>query len=142
MTSMDIYLTFNGNCKAAFDFYRDVFGGDFSHVGYFRDMPGDYDIPKEQKSRIMHMSLPIAGHTVLMGSDTGGEWAKDFQQGNNFSISVSVDSKQRADAIFAKLSQNGEVITPIKHQFWGDYFGNCRDQFGIGWMVTHDTRQN
>ena len=97
MTTINTYLTFNGNCKEAFDFYKSVFGGDFSYSSTFAEMPtqeGMPPIPEDQKNNIMHISLPISKETVLMGSDTGGEWASDFKEGNNFSISINCDIKK------------------------------------------------
>ncbi|HEV2058988.1 MAG TPA: hypothetical protein VGR11_06500, partial [Solirubrobacteraceae bacterium] len=29
----------------------------------------------------------------------------------------------------------GTVSVPLEKQMWGDEFGMCVDQFGIGWMV-------
>lgn len=74
MTTLNTYLTFEGNCENAFNFYRSVFGGEFAHVGRFSDMPADptYPIGDEFRNQIMHISLPISKDCVLMGSDTGG----------------------------------------------------------------------
>ena len=41
MTTAYIYLTFNGNCEEAFNFYKSVFGGEFPYIGRFKDMPSD-----------------------------------------------------------------------------------------------------
>ncbi|HQV99073.1 MAG TPA: VOC family protein, partial [Bacteroidia bacterium] len=96
MATVNVYLTFNGNCLEAFNFYKSVFGGDFPYLGFFKDMPPQEGMPpmsKEDGEKIMHISLPISKETSLMGSDTGGEWAPNFLQGNNFSISVDASSK-------------------------------------------------
>ncbi|MCW3110674.1 MAG: hypothetical protein JWQ09_5180, partial [Segetibacter sp.] len=86
MTTVNIYLNFNGNCEEAFNFYKSAFGGEFTYIGRFKDMPPQEGAPplsKETEDKIIHFSLPISKETVLMGSDTGGEWASSFQQGNN-----------------------------------------------------------
>ena len=96
MTTVNVYLNFNGNCEDAFNFYKSVFGGEFPYVGRFKDMPpqeGMPPLPKEMEDKIMHVSLPISKETMLMGSDTGGEWAPSFVQGNNFSISITTSVK-------------------------------------------------
>lgn len=146
MTTVNIYLTFDGNCKDAFEFYRSVFGGDFPYVGTYGEMPpqeGAPPVSDELKDRIMHISLPISKETVLMGSDTGGEWGPPLKMGNNFSISVNTDSKEKADTLFAKLSDEGHVIMDMDNTFWGDYFGMCTDKFGINWMVSfNEAHQN
>jgi PhnB protein len=140
MTTVNVYLTFNGNCKEAFDFYKSVFGGEFPYVGTFRDMPQDagMTMPETELDRIMHISLPVSKETMLMGSDTGGEWASRFSQGNNFSISINTDSKDKADHFFGGLSPGGQVIMPMNATFWGDYYGMLTDRFGINWMISYN----
>lgn len=141
MKAVNIYLTYNGNCKEAFDFYKSVLGGEYSHFNTFGEMPQQEGMPpvkEEDKNKVMHVSLPIGEHTVLMGSDTGGEWAKSFKQGNNFSVSVSTDKKEEADRIFKELSKGGTVMMPMENTFWGSYFGMFTDKFGINWMVSFD----
>ena len=142
MTTVNVYLTFNGNCEEAFNFYKSIFGGEFPYLGRFKDMPrqeGMPPMPPEAENKIMHVSLPISNETMLMGSDTGGEWAADYKQGNNFSISINTDSKTEADRFFSGLSEGGKVTMPMENTFWGDYFGMFTDKFGINWMVSFNT---
>ncbi len=145
MATTNTYLTFNGNCGEAFDFYKSVFGGDFTYKGTFGEMPqsDDYTVPEGDKNKIMHVSLPI-GSSILMGSDTGGEWAPSFRQGNNFAVSITADSKDEADKLFAGLSAGGQVTMPLENTFWGDYFGMFTDKFGINWMMSFNdgSKQN
>ena len=145
MTTANIYLTFNGNCEEAFKFYKSVLGGEFPHVSRFNEMPpqeGKSGVSKEEGERIMHMSLPISKETTLMGSDTGGEWAANYQQGNNFSISLNTDSKEEADRLFNGLSKGGNATMPMADTFWGDYFGMLTDRFGINWMISYHAPEN
>jgi PhnB protein len=140
MTTINVYLTFNGNCEEAFNFYKSVFGGEFAYVGRFKDIPPEEEkqMPAVEGNKIMHVSLPISDETILMGSDTGGEWASSFKQGNNFSISVSADSQESADRIFNDLSKGGMVTMPMGKTFWGDYFGMLTDKYGINWMMSYN----
>lgn len=143
MATTNTYLNFNGNCEEAFKFYKSVFGGDFTHIGRFGEMPEseDYKVPEADKNKIMHVSLPI-GNSILMGSDTGGDWAPTFKQGNNFSISVTADTKEEADSIFKALAEGGNITMPMMNVFWGDYFGMLTDKFGINWMISFNEEQN
>lgn len=138
MTTVNIYLTFNGNCEEAFTFYQSVFGGEIPYMGRFGEMPADsgHTLAPEEANKIMHVSLPISKETMLMGSDTAGEWSSQFTAGNNFSISISTDSKEEADRLFAGLSAGGHVTMPMNSTFWGDYFGMFTDKFGINWMIS------
>lgn len=137
MTTVNIYINFNGNCEKAFNFYRSVFGGEFLFVGRFKDIPPEQNpgFSAEEGERIMHIALPVGGETMLMGSDSEGEWAKELIPGNNFSVSVSTDSKAEADRLFQGLSEGGKVTMPMSGTFWGDYFGTFTDKFGINWMI-------
>lgn len=140
MTTVNIYLTFDGNCESAFNFYKSVFGGEFASFNKFSEMPEspEFKIPDEEKNRIMHVSLPVSKETILMGSDTAGGYGPKFVVGNNFSISVNPDNRAEADRIFNALSAGGQVTMPMQDQFWGSYFGTLTDQFGINWMVNVD----
>ena len=138
MATVNIYLTFNGNCEEAFKFYQSVFGGEFPYIGRFKDMPvgeGPKLKPGEE-NRIMHVSLPISKETILMGCDTGGEWASGYSQGNNFSISIAADSKEEAEQLFKGLSAGGKVTMPLSKTFWSEFFGMLIDKFGISWMMS------
>lgn len=140
-TTINPYLTFNGNCEEVFTFYKSVFGGEFQHVGRFGEMPeqeGSPALTDELKNRIMHISLPISPETVLLGSDTFGAWADQLIVGNNFSISITTDSRENADRLFLGLSAGGQVTMPMNKTFWGSYFGMLTDKFGINWMISFD----
>ena len=139
MTSLNTYLIFNGNCEEAFNYYQSVMGGFFEYVGRYADMPppdqGGVTYPPDQKNRIMHMTLRINKTTILMGSDALDGTNQRFVAGNNFSISLRTDSKEKADLYFQGLSKEGRVNMPLSYTFWSNYFGTCVDQFGISWMV-------
>ena len=135
--TINTYLTFGGDCRAAFEFYRSIFGGDFLVMQTFGDGPDDMGAPEEAKDLIMHVTLPL-GDGVLMGSDTIEQFSPAPVTGTNFSLSVTADSKERADELFAKLADGGRVTMAQQDTFWGSYFGSCIDRFGIGWMISHD----
>lgn len=132
---LNTYLTFAGNCREAFEFYRSIFGGDFAAFQTFGDGPPDMGVPEELKAQVMHVSLAI-GDSTLMGSDTG-PGNPEVVMGSNFQISISPDSRDEADRVFAALAAGGTVGQPMEEMFWGDYFGTCDDKFGIRWMVNH-----
>ncbi len=140
MAQINPYLVFNGNCEAAFLFYKSVFGGEFPYIGKFKDMPADENYPPptvEEGERIMHVTLPISKETILMGSDTTSQ-SGDFIIGTNFSISINTDSQDEADKLFNGLSSEGTIIMPMNKTFWGAYFGMFTDKFGINWMINFD----
>ncbi len=139
MTTVNIYLTFPGNCEEAFNFYKKVFKGDFDYFSRFGEMPDgtcEKPVPESEKEKIMHVSLPISKETVLMGSDSSEAFGQVTNAGNNFSISVSTDTKDEANRLFAELSEGGQITMPMGETFWGSYFGMLIDRFQIQWMVS------
>lgn len=140
MATVNIYLTFNGNCREAFDFYKSVFGTEYPYIGTFGEMPSNDGqvISEEDKDKIMHVTLPISEETVLMGSDLASGHNTPLVMGNNFSVSINTASKEEADHLFTGLSEGGAVSMPMAETFWGAYFGMFTDKFGINWMVNYD----
>ncbi|HNA40632.1 MAG TPA: VOC family protein, partial [Saprospiraceae bacterium] len=63
MVKINPYINFNGNAEEAFNFYKSVFGGEFSALVRFKDMeiPG-FDVPEHEANKIMHIALPIGGN--------------------------------------------------------------------------------
>jgi PhnB protein len=138
MTKFNPYLNFAGNTEAAFNFYKSVFGGEFTSVVRFKDMPMEgVSIPKEAENKIMHIGLPIGKDQVLMGTDALESLGQKVVQGNNVHLSIHPDSKKEADRLFTTLSEGGKVEMPIADQPWGDYYGSFKDKFGVQWMINY-----
>jgi PhnB protein len=137
MSTVAIYLNFQGQAEAAFTFYQAVFGTDYSApILRIKDLPADPNAPKFTEAdlnRVMHVALPIVGGTELMGCDMLESMGHKVVVGNNTTISLQLDSKEEADQYYAALSEGGSDQAPMREEFWG-YWGCCLDQFGIRWM--------
>jgi PhnB protein len=123
------YISFDGNARAAMEFYEGVFGGTL-HVNTFGELGGE-DGPAADK--IMHGMLETASGFTLMGADTPP--GMEHSPGNNIAVSLSGDDADELRGYWEKLSAGGTVTIPLETQMWGDEFGMCIDQFGIAWMV-------
>ncbi|CAA9261551.1 MAG: PhnB protein; putative DNA binding 3-demethylubiquinone-9 3-methyltransferase domain protein [uncultured Acidimicrobiales bacterium] len=123
------YISFNGNARAALEFYEEVFGGTLvmNTFGEF----GAGDGPEADK--IMHGQLDTASGYTLMGSDTPP--GMEHSPGNTMTVSLSGDDAGELRGYWDKLSADGTVTMPLERQMWGDEFGMCIDQFGVPWMV-------
>jgi PhnB protein len=138
MTKLASYLNFAGNAEEAFGFYKSVFGGEFSSVTRFKELPIEgVTIPKEDEDKIMHIALPIGEDNILMASDVLESLGQQLVQGNNVYVSVHPDSREEADRIFNALSEGAEIEMPIADQVWGDYYGSLKDKFGVRWMLNY-----
>lgn len=138
MAKVNSYLNFAGNTEEAFKFYKSVFGGEYTSVVRFKDMPiPGVTIPEKDQAKIMHIGLTIGKDNVLMASDSLESLGQKLVQGNNVHLSVQPDSKEEADRVFRALSAGGTIEMPIADQVWGDYYGALKDKFGVQWMVNY-----
>ncbi|MEG4289150.1 VOC family protein [Microcoleus sp. C2C3] len=131
MMQSNIYLFFDGECKAAFKFYEQCLGGKIDGMMTYGDAPMSEEIPSEQRDRIMHANLTVGG-MVLMGSDTPPD---GFKKPQGFSVNLQFDDRVEAERIFQKLAENGTVKMPFQETFWSTRFGMLVDRFGTPWMI-------
>ena len=136
MLTINPYLNFPGTTEEAFNFYKSVFGGEFAMLQRFKDTPEGDKVPADVKEKIMHVALPIGGN-VLMATDAVESMGFSLTPGNNVYICISPESKEEADRIFNGLAEGGKVSMPIQDMFWGAYYGDLTDKFGVRWMVNY-----
>ncbi len=139
MARTSTYLNFSRNTEEAFNFYKSVFGGEFSGGGIarFNDIPPSDGMPpmaEEDKNLIMHIELPIVGGHILMGTDAPESMGFNLNFGNNVHINLEPDTRAETKKLFDALSVNGKVTMELQDMFWGAYFGSCTDKFGVQWM--------
>ena len=140
MPAVNPYLNFNGNTEEVFNFYKSVFGNDFTMVMRFKDVPPEHQMGESGGDKIMHISLPIGEGTILMGSDVPEAYGKVIM-GTNFYIAINTNSEEEADKLFNGLSAGGQAIMPLDKAFWGSYFGMLKDKFDVHWMVSYEYNQ-
>jgi len=144
MAKVSIYLNFQGNTEEAFNFYKTVFNTEFSMpIMRIKDMPpmeGAPKLPENEMNAVMHVSMPILGGTLLMGTDMLESMGQKLIEGNNVTISLDTDSKEETDRLFKALSEGGSDIAPMRQEFWG-YWGCCKDKFGTRWMFNFMNQQ-
>lgn len=135
MLTINPYLNFKGNTEEAFNFYRSVFGGEFTAVNRFKETPHGQNLSESDGEKIMHISLPIGNNITLRGTDALESMGQTLTVGDNYHLSIETKDKDEADKIFNALSVGGEIKVPLQDMFWNAYFGMFIDKFGISWMV-------
>jgi PhnB protein len=142
MAQINPHINFNGNAEEAFNFYKSVFGGEFTKVIRFKDLSSpEFTVPENEANKIMHIALPI-GKNYLMANDVPEFMGRTNENENRSKIAISVDSKEEADKLFNGLSVGGQIEMPIAESPWGTYFGMFRDKYGIEWMIDFDSNHN
>jgi PhnB protein len=147
MASVSTYLNFDGTTEEAFNFYKKVFGTEFLEGGFmrFKDIPPSDNapsIPETDQNLVMHVSLPILGGHLLMGNDASESMGFKLKMGNNIYINLQPDTRDETRRLFKALSDGGTVEQDLQEMFWGDYYGSCRDKFGIQWMLNCSEKEN
>jgi PhnB protein len=128
-STLNPYISFQDNAREAMEFYKTVFGGTLAMSTF-----GEYGQPDTPIANlIMHAQLETDSGFTLMGADTPP--GMDFSAGGQITVSLSGDDAEELRGYWKKLSEGGTVQTPLEKQMWGDEFGQCKDQFGIGWLV-------
>ena len=125
------YLTFNGQCEAAFKFYEKVFGGKIEAMMTFGSSPMAEQTQPEWRNKIMHARMTV-GDQMLMASDAPPDRHEAMK---GIMVTLGIDNPTEAERIFGALSEKGTVQMPIQKTFWAERFGMLVDQFGTPWMV-------
>jgi PhnB protein len=125
------YLTFNGQCEAAFKFYEQCLGGKIEIMMPHAGTPAEAHVPPEWRNKILHATLTVDGE-VLMGSDAPPD---RYEEPQGFSVMLRIKDPADAERIFHALAENGTVRMPLQQTFWSVRFGMLVDRFGIPWMI-------
>ena len=140
MALINPHINFNGNAEEAFNFYKSVFGGEFTKIMRFKDLSSpEFPIAENDANKIMHIELPV-GKNFLMANDVPEFMGKTNENENRSKIFIHAESREEADKIFNGLSAGGTIEGPIGDSPWGTYFGMFRDKYGIEWMVNFDPK--
>lgn len=143
MASVSTYLNFSRNTEEAFNFYKSVFGTEFtgpvSRFGDIPPQPGAPDLAEADRNLIMHIELPVFGGHTLMGTDAPESFGFTLTAGNNTHIMLQPDTREEASRLFQALSADGKITMPMQDMFWGAYYGSFTDKFGVQWMINHNS---
>ena len=125
------YLSFKGECEAAFKFYAQCLGGQLGPIFRYGGSPMAAQAPADWSDRVMHGSLTLGAQT-LMGADVTPD---RYEDPKGFSLSIQIESTAEAERIFSELANGGRVMMPLERTFWAARFGMVVDRFGIPWLI-------
>jgi PhnB protein len=128
---MNPYLSFKGDCEAAFKFYEQSLGGQLGAIFRYGGSPMAGDVPADWPEKVMHASLDLGGQ-VLMGGDVA---PGSYEEPKGFSLSLQIESAADAERIFHELAKGRRVVVPLEKTFWAERFGMLVDRFGIPWLI-------
>ena len=125
------HLNFQGDARAALEFYQAVFGGDLVIITN-EDMgiPGD---PAE--STQVKWGQVVAGNGFrVMAYDVPS--AQRWSRGeDSFFLSLRGDTEEEISALWEKLADGATVVEPLAPAQWAPLYGMLTDRFGVTWVV-------
>jgi len=138
--AIDVYLTFNGNCREAAEFYAEVFNTEKPEIMTFGESPQspDFVLPEEAKDLVLHTRLNINGSNIMFSDTFPGS---PFIEGNNISLAFVSKDEEMVKSAFNALKEGGKVSMDLQETFWSKCYGSLRDRFGIEWQFSHETDQ-
>jgi PhnB protein len=128
---MNPYLSFKGDCEAAFKFYERTLGGQLGAIFRYGGTSLAGHVPADWPDKVMHGSLTL-GDQVLMGGDVAPD---RYEEPRGISLSLQITSTADAERIFRELAKDGRVVVPLEKTFWAALFGMVVDRFGIPWLI-------
>lgn len=128
------YLSFDGRCREAFEFYAKVLKGEIVAMISHGDTPAGEHVSKDWQDKIINAHL-VAGGQALMGADSPPEMGDAAKKG--FSISIEIDDEKDAERVFNAFADGGTIIMPFEPTFWAKKFGMVTDKYGTPWMINH-----
>ena len=130
---LSAYLSFDGECQAAFEFYQALLGARLQSLVTYKEV--DEAVPENWQHKVVHASLLLGegvGDGLLMGSDAR---PGDYQSPSGFSLELDVPTAESAARIFSGLSEGGSIKLPLQPTSWASHFGMLVDRFAIPWSI-------
>jgi PhnB protein len=122
------YLSFEGRCEEALEFYRQALGAELTTLIRYRDTR-DPRVITSTDDKVLHASFRI-GHTTLLAYD--GRCEGEPVRG--ISLNLTVDEAE-ASRLFRALSNGGHVQIPLARTFFSPRHGVVTDRFGVSWVI-------
>ena len=128
---MHPYLSFKGDCEAAFTFYEQCLGGQPGPLFRYGGTSLAGQVPADWSDKVMHASVTIGGQ-LLQGADVAPE---GYEAPKGFSLSLQIKDVAEAERIFGELANEGTIVMPLEETFWAARFGMVVDRFGVPWLI-------
>jgi len=128
---MSVYLSFKGDCEAAFTFYEQCLGAKPGGLFRYAGSPMADQAPADWGNKVMHGSVTV-GDQILMGADVAPD---QYVAPKGFTLSLQMKGMADAERIFRELSEGGTTVLPLEQTFWAARFGMLIDRFGIPWQI-------
>lgn len=120
------------DCKAALEYYKELFGGEIKNV----QLADGKEMFKGLEGKIIHSELHINADCVMYLVDILGE---NHGAGNS-NLLLELESEEEINRIYAELSKTGAVRFELQKTFWGAYHAVVTDIYGNTWGLNYSVK--
>jgi len=128
---LSFHINFNGQCRAAFEYYAQNLGGIIGTMLSYKDSPAAASAAHDWQDKILHANINIAG-VELAGADLRPE---DYQKPRGFYVLLGINSAAEVNSIFNALCLDGTIILAPQKTFWSKNYAIVVDRFGVPWKI-------
>ena len=106
--TLDVYFSYNGNCREAMEFYAAVFGAKMPDqiMTYGQSHAG---ASEQDKNRILYACMPMFGMNVMFCDCAAGA---EYTVGNNIMLTLGIADTEEIKRVFKDLSEGGKIYMP------------------------------
>ena len=129
--SFDVFLNFDGDCRAAIEFYVEVFKLDMPEsIMTYGEAPG---FSGEGADRIIYASLPIFGCNVMFSDCPPNS---GYVKGTNIALTLGSTDADEIKRLYSALSNDGYINMELGKTFFSELYCMVTDKFGITWQLS------
>ena len=134
--SLDVFVNFDGDCRAAVAFYGTVFDTAPTTLMTYADNPEADAVAPEDRDRVLYAGLPVGGHVVMFSDCPYDPTGTRYVPGNNVALTFGSTDPDEIGRVYQRLSDGGQVLMPLGRTFFSEQYGMVRDRFGIIWQLS------
>ncbi|MGY3553459.1 VOC family protein [Williamsia sp. R60] len=141
------HLNFDGEARAALEFYRSIFGGEMTVLTY-----GDFGMPKDAPGAdrvvfgqivgqagfgLMAYDAPAPAEPSRAAAPTPVTRRENEMTLTNspFFVSVRGESVDEVRALWDGLADRADIVEEFGPAPWAPAFGMLTDRFGVTWII-------
>jgi PhnB protein len=129
--AVDVFLFFDGDCRAALEFYAQVFQQKTPELMTYGQNPAG--CAPADKDRILYACMPVHGCNMLFSDCPSGFAAV---KGNNIALTLGLEDGEEITRIYNNLAEGGSVAMKLGKTFFSELFAMVTDKFGIIWQLS------
>jgi len=133
------YLSFDGNCREAIEFYTELFDAKVLGLTTFGETPMAGSMQPEERNKVVNAQLELPGGPILMAGDAPSMYPYKGVEG--VTICLNFDSVEEGEDAFNALAEGGRITMPYSDTFWAKKFGMVVDRLGIPWIINGELMQ-